>query len=280
MFGTQFVYGNPATRLAREQDRLVVGLQDGSEAQARAVLIATGVSYRRLEVPELEALVGAGVFYGAGTIEAQAVAGRPVFVVGGGNSAGQAALHLSKYAAHVTILIRSGPTGTDLQCVADQAEPPRESSQRQRGEGGQVRPRRRRDAQWCNRHRAGQYVCGSRDGDGDARDCDGAIGGRVQEGKSEDEVSDVDVMNLVQDAEPRGVGPQQDRLPLGHRMNCDQATQRNARACCERHRPAGNVHARSPQRRVQGRREQERSACADDIEDSALTSRIRQNTPA
>jgi cation diffusion facilitator CzcD-associated flavoprotein CzcO len=122
VFGTQFVYGNPATRLAREQDRLVVGLQDGSEAQARAVVIATGVSYRRLEVPELEALVGAGVFYGAGTIEAQAVAGRPVFVVGGGNSAGQAALHLSKYAAHVTILIRSGPTGTDLQCVADQAD--------------------------------------------------------------------------------------------------------------------------------------------------------------
>ena len=107
VFGTQFVYGNPATRLTRAQDRLVVGLQDGSEAQARAVVIATGVSYRRLEVPELEALVGAGVFYGAGTIEAQAVAGKPDFVVGGGNSAGQAALHLSKYAEHVTILIRS-----------------------------------------------------------------------------------------------------------------------------------------------------------------------------
>ncbi len=85
----------------------MVGLEDGSQARARAVVIATGVSYRRLGVPELEALAGAGVFYGAGTIEAQAVARKPAFVVGGGNSAGQAALHLSKYAQQVTILIRS-----------------------------------------------------------------------------------------------------------------------------------------------------------------------------
>jgi thioredoxin reductase len=101
------VYGNPATSLAEDQDLLVVGLEDGSEAHARAVVIASGVSYRRLQVPELEALAGAGVFYGAGTIEAQAVAGKTAFVVGGGNSAGQAALHLSKYAQQVTILIRS-----------------------------------------------------------------------------------------------------------------------------------------------------------------------------
>src|SRR5690242_4662803 len=106
-FGTHLVYGNPATSLAKDQDLLVVGLEDGSQARARAVVIATGVSYRRLGIPELEALAGAGVFYGAGTIEAQAVAGKPAFVVGGGNSAGQAALHLSKYAQQVTILVRS-----------------------------------------------------------------------------------------------------------------------------------------------------------------------------
>jgi thioredoxin reductase (NADPH) len=106
-FGTHFVYGNQATSLAKDRDLLVVGLEDGSQAWARAVVIATGVSYRRLGVPELEALAGAGVFYGAGTIEAQAVAQKPAFVVGGGNSAGQAALHLSKYAQQVTILIRS-----------------------------------------------------------------------------------------------------------------------------------------------------------------------------
>jgi thioredoxin reductase (NADPH) len=107
VFGTHLVYGNPATSLAHDQDLLVVGLEDGSQARARAVVIASGVSYRRLQVPELEALAGAGVFYGAGTIEAQAIAGKPAFVVGGGNSAGQAALHLSKYAQQVTILIRS-----------------------------------------------------------------------------------------------------------------------------------------------------------------------------
>src|SRR6185503_12196123 len=107
VFGTHLVYGNAATSLAEDQDLLVVVLEDGSQARARAVVIASGVSYRRLGIPELEALAGAGVFYGAGTIEAQAVAGKPVFVVGGGNSAGQAALHLSKYAQQVTILIRS-----------------------------------------------------------------------------------------------------------------------------------------------------------------------------
>jgi thioredoxin reductase (NADPH) len=107
VFGTHFVYGNPATSLGQDRDLLMVGLEDGSEVRARAVVIASGVSYRRLGVPELEALVGAGVFYGAGTIEAQAVTGKPVFVVGGGNSAGQAALHLSKYAQQVTILVRS-----------------------------------------------------------------------------------------------------------------------------------------------------------------------------
>jgi thioredoxin reductase (NADPH) len=107
MFGTHLVYGNPATSLAKDRDLLVVGLEDGSEAWARAVVIASGVSYRRLQVPELEGLVGAGVFYGAGTVETQAIAGKPAFVVGGGNSAGQAALHLSKYSEQVTILIRS-----------------------------------------------------------------------------------------------------------------------------------------------------------------------------
>jgi len=107
MFGTQFVYGNPATSLAIDGDLRIVGLQDGSAVTSRAVVIATGVSYRRLAVPELEPLAGAGVFYGAATTESQALAGKQAFVVGGGNSAGQAALHLSKYAQHVTILVRS-----------------------------------------------------------------------------------------------------------------------------------------------------------------------------
>jgi thioredoxin reductase (NADPH) len=106
-FGTHFIYGNPATSLAAGEDLHVVGLKDGSQVRSRAVIIATGVSYRRLGITELESLASAGVFYGASTIEAQAVAGKPVFVVGGGNSAGQAALHLAKYAGQVTLLVRS-----------------------------------------------------------------------------------------------------------------------------------------------------------------------------
>jgi thioredoxin reductase (NADPH) len=78
------------------------------------VVIATGVSYRRLGVPELESLVGAGVFYGAATAEAPAVADKPVFVVGGGNSAGQAALHLAKHAKHVTVLVRPGSLAASM----------------------------------------------------------------------------------------------------------------------------------------------------------------------
>ena len=78
------------------------------------MIIATGASYRRLAVPGLEALVGAGVFYGAATVQAQAMAGRHAVVVGGGNSAGQAALHLSKYARQVSVLVRSGSLAASM----------------------------------------------------------------------------------------------------------------------------------------------------------------------
>jgi thioredoxin reductase (NADPH) len=74
-FGTHFIYGNPADSLAAEESLHLVTLQDGGQVRSRAVIIATGVSYRRLGIAELESLVGAGVFYGASTIEAQAVAG-------------------------------------------------------------------------------------------------------------------------------------------------------------------------------------------------------------
>jgi len=73
---------------------------------ARSVVVATGASWRRLGVPELEELTGRGVFYGAAIAEAPAMRGRHVFVVGGGNSAGQAAVYLSRYADQVTVLIR------------------------------------------------------------------------------------------------------------------------------------------------------------------------------
>jgi thioredoxin reductase (NADPH) len=107
LFGADIVYGIAATSLRAQGDIRVVGLSDGTEVESRAVVIATGVSYRRLDVPELESLLGAGVFYGAAVAEAQALRGEQVFVIGGGNSAGQAAAHLARYASTVTVLVRS-----------------------------------------------------------------------------------------------------------------------------------------------------------------------------
>ena len=105
-FGAEYVYGNPATGLRAQGRERVVTIASGDEVRSRAVIIATGVSYRRLGIPSLDALTGVGVFYGAATSEAQAMKGREVFVVGGANSAGQAAVHLARYAARVTMLVR------------------------------------------------------------------------------------------------------------------------------------------------------------------------------
>jgi len=104
IFGAELVF-NAATGL-RVGPQSVVTLADGSEIFSRGVVVATGVSYRRLAAPALERLIGSGVFYGAAASEAPAMSGRPVFVVGGANSAGQAAVHLARYAAEVTVLVR------------------------------------------------------------------------------------------------------------------------------------------------------------------------------
>ena len=90
----------------RANRTLSITLSEGSEAVARAVIVAVGVDYRRLGIPALERLNGVGVFYGAAGVEAPALVGEEVYVVGGANSAGQAALHLAKFAAQVTLLVR------------------------------------------------------------------------------------------------------------------------------------------------------------------------------
>lgn len=105
-FGATFHFMRAVTGLRCEGDDRVVEFNDGTEARARSVLIATGVAYRRLDVPELEALVGQGVYYGAAVSEAPSMEGHDVVVVGGGNSAGQAAMHLSEYARSVTLAVR------------------------------------------------------------------------------------------------------------------------------------------------------------------------------
>jgi thioredoxin reductase (NADPH) len=84
----------------------VVILRDGSEIPTRAVIVASGASYRRLDVEDLERFEGAGVYYAATDLEARVCDGRPVLVIGGGNSAGQAAIHLGEHNCSVTIAIR------------------------------------------------------------------------------------------------------------------------------------------------------------------------------
>jgi thioredoxin reductase (NADPH) len=106
LFGAQMVFTTTATELRLRDDTHVVRLADGREVAARAVVLATGVEWRRLEVPRLEALIGVGVFYGAAAAEARAVRGRHVCIIGGGNSAGQAAVYLSRFAETVTMLVR------------------------------------------------------------------------------------------------------------------------------------------------------------------------------
>lgn len=106
VFGTRFLLMRRVTGLRTGHGRHVVEISDGSEATARAVVLATGVSYRRIGIPGLERLTGAGVFYGASGSEAKGLAGEEVFVVGGGNSAGQAAVHLARHARRVTLLVR------------------------------------------------------------------------------------------------------------------------------------------------------------------------------
>ncbi len=106
LMGAHIVFAQHAAALERRDDHRVVRLLDGTELRARAVVIATGIEWRRLGVPSLEALVGSGVFYGAAASESRAMQDQDVLIVGAGNSAGQAALHLAKHARTVTLLVR------------------------------------------------------------------------------------------------------------------------------------------------------------------------------
>jgi thioredoxin reductase (NADPH) len=106
-FGASFLFMHRVTELVRSGDAYRVSLSDGRSVDAGAVILATGASYRRLGIPSLDALEGAGVFHGGATSEAPGLAGKDVYIVGGGNSAGQAAVHLARYARTVTLAVRS-----------------------------------------------------------------------------------------------------------------------------------------------------------------------------
>jgi thioredoxin reductase (NADPH) len=110
VFGAHFVLMRSITSLEKEDDHFRAVIGDVGEVTARAVVLSTGVSYRRLDVPSLEPLMGNGVYYGASVSEAHGLQGLDACVVGGGNSAGQAVLHLARYCRLVTLVIR----GNDL----------------------------------------------------------------------------------------------------------------------------------------------------------------------
>jgi thioredoxin reductase (NADPH) len=114
VFGTTFLLMRDVTRLRTEDGDHVLRISDGSEVRARSVVLAMGVAYRRLDIPALERLQGAGVFYGSSPSEAQRFTGGQVYVVGGANSAGQAAVHLSRYAARVTMVVRAGTLASSM----------------------------------------------------------------------------------------------------------------------------------------------------------------------
>jgi thioredoxin reductase/DNA-binding NarL/FixJ family response regulator len=105
-FGTRFLVGTEVTSMEWGYDVHALRTADRRELTARAVVLAMGVAYRRLEVPSLERFAGLGVFYGASPAEAKQFENRRVHVIGAGNSAGQAALHFAKWASHVTIVVR------------------------------------------------------------------------------------------------------------------------------------------------------------------------------
>jgi thioredoxin reductase (NADPH) len=105
LFGTKYVNGRDAVGLVARGDERLLMLSDGREIEARAVVIATGVRYRRLGVPSLERFVNAGVYY-ASMPDERFVRGQETVVTGGGNSAGQAALHLARHARRVTLVVR------------------------------------------------------------------------------------------------------------------------------------------------------------------------------
>lgn len=114
MFGAEFVFINGAAALAAQAEELIVTLADGEQVTARAVVLATGVTYRQLDTPGVADLIGAGVFYGLPISEAPALKDQDVFIAGAGNSAGQAAIYFAKSARGLTLLVRGDTLATGM----------------------------------------------------------------------------------------------------------------------------------------------------------------------
>jgi len=120
-FGVEILNAQRVVGLETEGPSRSVLLGDGSTVCSRALLIATGVAYRQLAAPGLDRLTGAGVYYGAAVLDAESVRGSSVYIVGGANSAGQAAMHFSAHAEKVTLLVRGASLSSSMsQYLIDQ----------------------------------------------------------------------------------------------------------------------------------------------------------------
>jgi thioredoxin reductase (NADPH) len=120
-FGAEILTPQQVTKIRLNGPYRVITLGDGSEISCQALLLATGVSYRRLEVPGVDRLTGAGVYYGAAATEALSCQNEEAYIVGAGNSAGQAAMYLSRFAKRVTLIVRGDSlTKTMSQYLIDQ----------------------------------------------------------------------------------------------------------------------------------------------------------------
>jgi thioredoxin reductase (NADPH) len=119
--GAEILVTRSVCEIRPSGSEFVVELDGGTEIRARSVVLATGVAWRKLATPGIDACVGRGVFYGASRGEAYSVRGKDIFLIGGGNSAGQAAMFFSRYARNVTILVRgSGLERTMSQYLIEQ----------------------------------------------------------------------------------------------------------------------------------------------------------------
>ena len=120
-FGVEILAPQSADAVRTEGPYRIIKLGDGSEISCHTLMIATGVQWRRLDAPGIDRLQGAGVYYGGGTTEALACKGEIVYVVGGANSAGQAAMNFAKYAERVVILVRGESLSSTMsQYLIDQ----------------------------------------------------------------------------------------------------------------------------------------------------------------
>ena len=121
-FGVEILAPQEAVGVRTEGSYRIIKLADGSEISCHALMIASGVQWRRLEAPGIDRLQGAGVYYGGGATEALSCKGEIVYVVGGANSAGQAAMNFAKYAERVVMLVRGEFAGQHYVTVSDRPD--------------------------------------------------------------------------------------------------------------------------------------------------------------